>query len=139
MKKEVVTVTTPTTETRHTDLLPLETPVRIPETVPELLELTRPRRTRRRRMMIAMLVSIAVLAASVVAITRPWQAAPEAGWTGDWKDVVAEENAVVEDTTYTGDWKDTVAGETTAYTGDWKDTITEPAPYTGDWKDSLTR
>jgi hypothetical protein len=129
-KKEVVTVTTPTIETQKKDLPALETQVRVPETVPEFLEATRPRRTR--RMALALLVTAGVVAAMVLAILRPWQAA-EIEWTGDWKDLLTEETAA-----YTGDWKDLVTEETAAYTGDWKDTITEPAPFTGDWKDLVT-
>lgn len=116
--KEVVTVTPATTESmsRHD----LDTEVRIPETVPEFLEPTRPP-TRRRTWLIATALAVAaVVVGAVLLVLRPWE----------------EETTA---STYTGDWKDSIADTEQIDTGDWKDSLTGTSEqvYTGDWKDSI--
>lgn len=127
-------MTTETRERASRDLAQLETPLRVPETVPEFLEVTRPAHRRRDWLVIGAVLA-AVVAGIVLLIVQPWA---DTGWTGDWKDLITEEGASAE---YTGDWKDLVTSDGAAdYSGDWKDLVADDgsaASYTGDWKDTL--
>lgn len=132
---------TPTTTDGGTPhgLAPTETPVRIPETVPEFLEATRPPTTRRGRGLVLTFVFMiaAIMIGAALLITQPWDTTTDIVYIGDWKDLVTEAPAQ----TYTGDWKDTIVEEPAQpYTGDWKDVVSGASvdTYTGDWKDTIS-
>jgi hypothetical protein len=134
-------VSTPTLEHDTTSAPSPDTRLQqVPGTVPEFLETTRPRTSRRTTTIVGLTVALLAIVAIVLAIWQPWETTDGTAYTGDWKDsITAVEPAPGG---YTGDWKDGITVEPApgGYTGDWKDGITvEPAPggYTGDWKDTI--